>query len=236
MVAGALLSTTESMMTEMRALQETGIAGVVVTTPYYYRPTPAEASLHFRALAQRARIPLIVYNVPVRTGTALTVPQIEEIRSIGKYVSIKDSSLNFAHMQALIHALSQGKTFTVTDGSEENWVASALFGAHGATLGIANICPRWCAQAWSFVKEGQWQQANWVNRQILELRDAIFFNTSSVYGGLKEALHLLGFGGRTMSLPLIPLREDEHEEFAQRLRSFAIDRPVDVSAAAGSFS
>jgi 4-hydroxy-tetrahydrodipicolinate synthase len=216
--AGAMPSVTSAAVDEIKAYQEIGVDGIVVTTPYYFRPeTDATTLRHFEILNAASSVPLIVYNVPSRTGTSLTVEVIAKIAELSRFIGVKDSSGNLAHVQYLIQRLASRPEFSISDGSEDNWVFSVLAGAHGATLGIANVCAELCVRALKLVREGQLQQAIELNRRIVAIRDTVFCK-GSVYGGLKEALALLGFGGRTVALPALEADPNARAAIRQLLR------------------
>lgn len=220
-IAGAMQPATRAALEDLSALTQAGVDGVVATPPYFYVPENTATLLrHFQLLNDASSIPLVVYNVPARTNTMLSIDVIRELMKLPRLVGIKDSSLNFAHMQNLIALVRPHRDrFSVTDGAEENWVASILAGADGATLGIANVCPRWCVEGYELAAAGKLAEALAAKDRVLKVRDGVFFKSSSVYGGLKETLHQLGFCGRTVSPPMFELPENERAGIRDMLQS-----------------
>jgi 4-hydroxy-2-oxoglutarate aldolase len=198
-----------------------GFNAALVLTPFYYRSQmhrPDTQALFFRAVADRSKLPILLYNIPQITGYALPVDTIAALSHHPNIIGMKDSSGDLERQAEAIRAVKPG--FHVLTGSGGS-IAEALHnGASGAILAIANPLPYACVTIWEAHRSREHEAArDWQSRIVPASRVI-----ASKHGipGLKYAMDLNGYYGGPPRLPLIPISAEartEVEEAFNGLRS-----------------
>jgi 4-hydroxy-2-oxoglutarate aldolase len=182
---------------------EIGFHAALVLTPYYYPAQmrrPDTQALFFRAVADRSKLPVLLYNIPQVTGYDLPVDTIAALSQHPNIVGMKDSSGNVAKLAETVRAANPG--FQVLSGSGANFCAALQSGASGAILAIANSLPYACVTVWEAFRTREHEAArDWQSRiapawQLLAAKHGI--------AGLKYAMDLNGYYGGPPRLPLLP--------------------------------
>ena len=183
---------------------ELGYKCAMVRTPHYYKNLlnnlDAQA-LYFRAVADQAKIPLMIYNWPQTTAIDISVETVALLSEHPNIIAIKESSGNMEKLEALVKAVKPG--FQVLNGSAPNLAASLRAGAVGAVLAYAGAAPFSCLTIAEAVLKREYDAAeDWQNR----IREAALLVTVK-YGipGLKYAMDFNGYYGGPPRLPLIPV-------------------------------
>lgn len=181
-----------------------GYKCAMVRTPHYYKNllNNLEAqALYFRAVADQARIPLMIYNWPQSTGLDISVETVALLSEHPNIIAIKESSGNMDKLHALLKAVKPG--FQVLNGSAPNLAESLRAGAVGAVLAYASAAPFSCLTIAEAILKREYEAAeDWQNR----IREAALLVTVK-YGipGLKYAMDFNGYYGGPPRLPLIPI-------------------------------
>ena len=183
---------------------ERGYKCAMVRTPHYYKnllDNLEAQALFFRAVADQAKIPLMIYNWPQSTGIDISVDTVALLSEHPNIIAIKESSGSMDKLQALLKAVKPG--FQVLNGSAPNLAASLRAGAVGAVLAYASAAPFSCLTIAEAILKREYDAAeDWQNR----IREAALLVTVK-YGipGLKYAMDFNGFYGGPPRLPLIPV-------------------------------
>jgi len=184
-----------------RRAQAQGAHGALVVTPYYNKPTPEGIRAHFEAVAEAAPgLPLIVYNVPGRTGLNLTPQALARLWENPQVAAVKESSGNLAQIAEIARTLPEGKALLA--GDDNLAVASIAVGASGLVSVLGNVLPRETARLVKLALDGRRAEAVALHQQLLPLMDALFLESNPI--PLKAALELLGLCGPGLRLPLVP--------------------------------
>ena len=200
-VVGTGSNATRQAAARTKRAQELGAAGALVVTPYYNKPTPEGLVAHFAAVAEAAPdLPLIVYNVPGRTGLNLSPSTLTRLWNNRQVVAVKESSGNLAQIAEIARLLPAGKT--LLSGDDNLAVAAIAVGATGLISVLGNVLPRETSAMVAHARQGQGREALHLHQQLLPLMDALFLESNPI--PLKAALHLLGLCGETLRLPLVP--------------------------------
>lgn len=190
-IAGVGDSSTRRALARAVEAQEAGVDGLVAILPYYHGVnTMDEAKAHFEAIAKSSSVPVMLYNIPQRIGTSLTVDAIAELREVPQIVGIKDSSEDFGRFLAIIRM--ESAAFRVFQGSEIQGAASLLMGAHGCVPGMANLAPKLWVQLYEAARVGNIEQVRDLHRAAADLNRIYWFEGASPIGGLKAALEMIG--------------------------------------------
>jgi 4-hydroxy-2-oxoglutarate aldolase len=182
---------------------EIGFHAALVLTPFYYpnqMRRPDTQALFFRAVADRSKLPVLLYNIPQVTGYDLPVDTIAALSHHLNIVGMKDSSGNLAKLGDTVRAVKPG--FQVLSGSGVNFCDALQSGASGAILAVANPLPYACVTVWEAFRTREHEAArDWQSRiapawQLLAAKHGI--------AGLKYAMDLNGYYGGPPRLPLLP--------------------------------
>jgi 4-hydroxy-tetrahydrodipicolinate synthase len=194
--------------------QALGAAGALVVTPYYNKPTPEGLVAHYAAVAEAAPgFPLIAYNVPGRTGLNVTPAVLARLWENPQVVAVKESSGNLAQIAEIARMLPPGKS--LLSGDDNLAVASIAVGASGLVSVMGNVLPRETAATRAAARGGNSAEALRLHQQLLPLMDALFLESNPI--PLKAALQLLGLGGDTLRLPLVPASAATRTRVAEAL-------------------
>lgn len=197
-----------------RRAQELGAAGALVVTPYYNKPTPDGLVAHYAAIAEAAPgFPLIAYNVPGRTGLNVTPGVLARLWENPQVVAVKESSGNLAQIAEIARTLPPGKM--LLSGDDNLALASMAVGAAGLVSVLGNALPRETAALVAAARNGNHEEALRLHQQLLPLMDALFLESNPI--PLKAALQLLGLGGDTLRLPLVPASAATRTRVAEAL-------------------
>jgi 4-hydroxy-2-oxoglutarate aldolase len=196
---------------------EMGYDLALALTPFYYRnqmQRPETQTRYYRELADRSKIPLLLYNMPGVTGYDLPVAVISELSRHPNIIGIKDSSGNLDKLRQTIGAVDNG--FHVFSGSGVNFGEALEAGAAGAILAIANAVPQATVSVWETFRKGEHEQACGWRTRISPFARLI----ATKYGipGIKYAMDLNGFYGGAPRSPFAPPSESDRVEIAGTLQ------------------
>jgi dihydrodipicolinate synthase len=199
--------------------KQSGADGILVVTPYYNKPQPAGLEAHYRAVAEAAPgLPIIVYNVPGRTGLNLTPKDLSRLWSIPEVVAVKESSGNLAQIGEILRTIPEGKRlFSGDDGLALSAIA---LGADGLISVLGNILPTQTKALVDAGLSGRRDEAKALHARLLPVMDALFAESNPV--PLKAALSVAGYCSLAVRLPLAPASEATRARLAELLPSFGL--------------
>ena len=203
-IAGAGSNNTASAIANMQEAKKNGADAALIVLPYYNRPSQAGLIEHFKALTQACDLPIVVYNVPGRTVTNITVETLAEVAKLPNIVAIKDATGDLGRVSAQRAACGTG--FCQLSGNDETALAFNAMGGVGCISVSANVAPRLCADFQAATREGRWDDAIALQDKLYPLHIALFTDASP--GPVKYALSKVrsGFNG-DLRLPLVPPSE-----------------------------
>jgi 4-hydroxy-2-oxoglutarate aldolase len=189
----------------------------LVVTPFYFKAQMTAASLeaYFRQVAEEAKIPLLLYNVPKFTGLELPVETVAALAIHPNIAGLKDSSGNVASLGQILRMCPPD--FSVLQGSGSVLFPSLALGAKGAILALSDMAPEETVEIYKSFQKGEWEKAKDLQRRILEVNQKIVGS----YGvpGIKHALDLLGYFGGEPRSPLQPVSK----EIGESIRRLLVD-------------
>ena len=202
-VAGTGSNSTAHAVELTQLAQKLGADAALVVTPYYNRPTQEGLYLHYHAIAEATRLPILIYNIPGRSVVDMSVDTMARLAKISNIVGVKDATANIARVSQQRAAC--GTNFIQISGED----ATALgFNAHGGVGCIsvtANVAPRLCAEFQNACTKGDYASARELHDRLMPLHDVLFCETSPA--PVKYAASLTGHCEETCRLPLAPLSE-----------------------------
>ena len=203
-LAGAGSNSTAEAITLSRHAEDLGADGVLSISPYYNKPTQEGIYLHYKAIAESVGIPIVVYNVPGRTGSNITSDTMLRMAEIPGIDAVKEASGNMAQIQRIIAGRPKG--FEVLSGDDGLTIPMMSVGADGVISVAGNCCPGLMSRMVHYMESRLFDEALGINKMLLPLFSALFVESNPI--PIKFAMGRLGFGNGTPRLPLTPLSEN----------------------------
>lgn len=217
-IAGTGANSTREAIELTKAAKDLGADAALLVTPYYNKPTQEGLYQHYKAIAEAVELPLILYNVPGRTGVDLSNDTAVRLAEISNIVGIKDATGDVPRGKALIEALN-GK-MAVYSGDDETAWELMLLGADGNISVTANIAPKAMSEVCAVAVAKDEQQAKTLNNKIANLHNILFCESNPI--PVKWALHEMGLIDTGIRLPLTPLAEQYREPLRNALKDAGI--------------
>lgn len=211
--AGAGSITTSETVSLSRQLEVAGADALSIITPYFVPVNQSEIYEHFAAVAGSTDLPIVLYNIPARTGVMLEAGTVASLSQIPNIVGVKDSSGNFEHMLQLIQQTDND--FSVLAGTDAFILSVLMAGGSGAIAASANIAPETVVSIYNDWQAGQLTEAAKAQADIAVVRKLMQFGT--IPAGLKEVMNQLGIGVGSPRLPVQPVDEAARNAIAQAL-------------------
>lgn len=198
-IPGTGTNSTESTIAFTAAARDFGADAALIVTPYYNRPSQAGIVRHFEAIAAKVDIPIIVYNVPARTGIDLTLETIERLAGIPNIVGFKDATGDLSRPMAFAQRFDE--RFVWLSGHDATTFGFNTMGGSGTISVVSNVAPRLFAAMHDACRNGDQHAARIINERLRPLVAALDLETNPV--PVKHALHLMGWMAQDVRLPLV---------------------------------
>jgi 4-hydroxy-tetrahydrodipicolinate synthase len=186
-IAGCGSNDTAHAIALTRAAKETGADAALHVPPYYNRPNQDGIYAHFAAIAEAVDIPIVLYNVPSRTVTDISVETMARLANLANVVAVKDATGNLARASA--QRLACGEDFVQLSGNDDMALGFVAMGGKGCISVTANVAPRLCADFENACLSGRWEEALRLQDKLYPLHVALFSDASP--GPVKYALNKL---------------------------------------------
>jgi len=217
-VAGAGGNHTAKAVFWARDAADAGADGILSVSPMYNKPGPEGLFRHYSALSEATGLPILVYNVPGRTGSDLDVETILRLAEIPNIVGLKEASGNFGKIARLMTALPED--FVVLSGDDSTALALVAMGAKGLISVASNEIPREMTALVKAAREGDGDEARKLQKKWLPLMEMNFWESSPAPA--KCALAMMKKCGETLRLPLAPVREETRRRIEKMLAGFKL--------------
>jgi 4-hydroxy-2-oxoglutarate aldolase len=217
LIAGTGCQSTEATVRLTNLAAERGADAALIFTPHYYKAKMDNAALkkHYITIADRARIPILIYNVPQFTGISVPPGLVASLAEHPNIIGIKDSSGNIAQVGEMIAATPSPPSFHVLAGSAGHLLPALALGASGGILALANIAPKECCKIFEDFRRGRHAEAKDLQLKLLAANKAV--TAGFGVAGLKAALDMVGYYGGDPRPPLLPLGEEQRNELRKIL-------------------
>jgi 4-hydroxy-tetrahydrodipicolinate synthase len=214
--AGTGCVTTGETIALTREAQEMGVDAITLITPYFAAASQDGLYRHFSEVAEIAKVPLLLYNIPMRTGNALSVSLVAKLAQAKAIAGVKDSSGNFDTILQYIAAAPKG--FKVLSGTDSLILWTLLAGGSGAVSGMANIYPKEIASIYDLAKAGDIEGAQAAQAIIRPLRSLFPMGNPNTI--VKRALNIIGFNVGPARRPF----SDVPAELEKRMAEVIVDQ------------
>lgn len=218
-IAGTGTNCTDHVLAQTKAACEAGVDGVLVVTPYYNKATQKGLIAHFTAIADASTVPVILYNVPGRTGCNLLPRTAAELAKHPNIVGIKEASGSMAQMVQL-RALC-GDQLPIYSGEDALTVPMMSMGGAGAISVLSNVAPKEAVAMSDACLAGDFKTAAALQCRLLPLIDALFSEVNPIPA--KAAVAAMGFGQEFLRLPLTSMEDHNRENLYKEMRKLGIN-------------
>jgi 4-hydroxy-tetrahydrodipicolinate synthase len=209
-VAGTGANSTAEAIALTEFAKEAGAHSALSVVPYYNKPTQEGLYRHFRAIAEKVDLPLLLYNVPGRTVADLSNDTVLRLAEIPGIVGIKDATADLGRGSELVKRLAAARSdFAVYSGDDITGLPLMLMGGHGVISVTANVAPKLMAELCRAALAGDVATARARNDRLLGLHRTLFVEPNPI--PVKWALSQMGLIENELRLPMVPLSSRHHE-------------------------
>ncbi len=218
-VLGVGGNNTRAVVEKLKNDDFTGIDAILSVVPYYNKPSQEGIYQHYKAIAEATRLPIILYNVPGRTGVNMTAETTLRLaRDFDNVVAIKEASGNITQMDDIIK--NKPKNFDVISGDDGITFPLVTLGAIGVISVIGNAFPKEFSRMVRLALSGDYESALTIHHRFTELFELLFVDGNPA--GVKSMLNMMGYIENKLRLPLIPTRITTYEKIRGVLQQLNI--------------
>lgn len=217
-VAGTGSNSTAEAIELTRYAKQAGADGALLVLPYYNKPTQAGLIAHCRAVADAAELPLILYNIPGRTGINMLPETLTALADHPYIVGMKEATGNLEQMTQDI--VLCGDRLSFLSGDDTLTLPLLAVGGRGVISVVANIVPRDVADLTHAFLSGDWKRAREIHLKLFPLCQAMFYETNPI--PVKTAMATMGMIGGELRLPLCPMSEPNLNRLKAAMRAYGL--------------
>jgi 4-hydroxy-tetrahydrodipicolinate synthase len=206
-------------LADTKQAQELGADYALIITPYYVKPTQKGMEEYFLAIAEKTNIPIVIYNVPGRTGVNITSSTVVKLaRQCSQIAGIKEASGNLVQATEIVRDAPEG--FALLSGEDAMNYPIMAIGGRGCISVTANIIPKELSEHIHTCLKGDFINAAKQHQNLLKLHQAMFIETNPI--PVKEALHMMGMLQLEFRLPMCPLMDNNREILHNILKEYKL--------------
>jgi 4-hydroxy-tetrahydrodipicolinate synthase len=221
-LAGAGGNNTAHVIEMARSFQDLGADGILSVAPYYNKPTQEGLYQHYKALAAAVSLPIILYNIPGRTGVNIETPTVARLAEIENIVGVKEASGNISQMAAVLAAVPP--RFLVLSGDDAITIALMALGGKGVISVVANEIPAEMTRLTQFCLDGDFSAAREIHNKYFNLIEANFVETNP--GPAKAAMALMGLLEPVFRLPMVAPKPENLAKIRAALEAVGLIQKV----------
>ncbi len=216
-IAGTGSNDTAHAVELTKKAEEYGADGILSVTPYYNKTTQKGLVAHFTAIANAVKIPIILYNVPSRTGMSFGIDTLKELARVENIVAVKEASGNIGYMAKIA---AQVPELYIYSGNDDMIVPTLSLGGKGVISVVANILPRETHNICEYYFNGDTDKSRDLQLDMLELINNLFIEVNPT--PIKTAMNLMGFNAGNLRMPLVDMDEANKERLKKSMTDFGI--------------
>ncbi len=218
-IAGTGSNSTDEAITLTKHAKSAGADGALLITPYYNKPMQAGLIQHYSSIAKTSDIPLVLYNIPGRTGVNMTPDTVAQLSNIPSIVAIKEGSGSLQQVSAIIEQC--GENITVLAGDDPLTLPMMAIGAKGVITVTANVAPTDMASMVNLAIQGNYEEARRIHYKLVPLFSALFYETNPI--PVKAALASMGKIQHELRLPLTPISFENQDRLFNVLKACGLN-------------
>ncbi len=217
-IAGTGSNSTEEAVRLTREAEKSGADGALLISPYYNRPTQEGIYQHYKKVAASVGIPLIVYNIPGRTGSKIEPETLARLSEIENIAGVKEATGSVDQAIDVIRLC--GERLAVYSGEDSLTFSLMALGGKGVISTVANIVPKEMSELAEACLRGDWEKGRKLQLELVPLIRAVFIETNPI--PIKTALSLMGKCQTELRLPLTPMAESNLKRLKETMTRFAL--------------
>lgn len=217
-IAGAGSNNTAHAVWMSQECEKIGVDGLLHVTPYYNKTSQEGLYRHFRACAQATGLPVILYNVPSRTGVNILPETYRRLSEIDSIVGCKEASGNFSQIAGI--AALCGENLTIYTGNDDQITTALALGAQGVISVVGNLLPRETHDICQAYFDGNCEESKRLQLKYLELMQALFMDVNPI--PVKQAMRAMGYDVGECRLPLCDMDSVKTERLLQVLGDYGL--------------
>ena len=218
-IAGTGTNNTDHVLHNTKNACEVGADAILVVTPYYNKATQNGLYQHFWTIAEASTVPVILYNVPGRTGCNLLPKTVARLAEHERIVAIKEATGNMAQTVEILHLC--GDKIDVYSGEDALTVSMMAMGGKGTISVLSNVAPAQAVAMTDACKAGDFKTAARMQCDLLPLINALFSEVNPIPA--KAAVSAMGFGEENLRLPLTPMEDSTRAVLFEEMRKLGIE-------------
>ena len=217
-IAGSGSNSTETQLMKSKTYANMGVDALLCISPYYNKANEEGMYRHFATVADAVDKPIILYNVPGRTGCSITPAVVGRQSEHPNVIGIKEASGDIGYAVKIAKYLNDD--FVMFSGNDDITIPLMSLGAKGVISVWANIMPKECHDMVHHYLEGRYEEARKMQIQYLPIMNALFMEVNPI--PVKEAMNLMGMHAGGFRLPLYPMTDAHREQLAGTLKEFGL--------------
>jgi 4-hydroxy-tetrahydrodipicolinate synthase len=217
-IAGAGTNSTQSTLKLAANAERAGADACLIVTPYYNKPTQHGLYEHYKTVAGKTSLPVILYNVPGRTACDILPETVERLSKVKNIIGIKEATGKMDRLREIIQRCD--KSFEIYSGDDATGLELMLNGGHGVISVTANVAPEKMAEMCTAALAGDHSLAKKINAELDLLHHRLFLESNPI--PTKWALHTMGKIRSGIRLPLLPLDSKYHQEVKEAMQNAGV--------------
>ncbi len=217
-IAGTGCNNTKQALENSLSAEKLGVDGLLIVTPYYNKTSQSGLIKHYEYIADRVKTPIILYNVPSRTGVSIKPQTYLKLSKHENIVAVKEASGDISSLAETISLCKDN--LAVYSGNDDQTVPILSLGGIGVISVFSNICPKECHEMVQSYFDGDTEKSKEIQLKHLKLMNAMFCDVNPI--PVKEALNLMGFNTGRCRMPLDILSESNYEKLKEILKEYSL--------------
>lgn len=211
-IAGTGSNETAHAIKLSQAAEKMGVDGLLQVTPYYNKTTQKGLVRHFMEIANSVSVPIILYNVPSRTGMSISIDALKELAKIDNIVGIKEASGNISYTAQVA---AQVPDLYIYSGNDDMIIPIMSLGGKGVISVLANVLPEETHQMCRDYLDGNVEKARKAQLDLLDLANKLFIEVNPI--PVKTAVNMMGYNAGNLRLPLTDMEPQNKEKLKEAM-------------------
>ena len=217
-VVGGGTNSLQHTIRSMKMLEPYGVDAFLIVVPYYNKPTQEGQYQYFKAVAESTDKPIVLYNVPGRTGVNMTAETCLRLAQIPNVVAVKEASGNREQIETILAGAPEG--FQVLSGNDDDTLWMMQKGGAGIISVASNVAPALLAEFTTAIRNGEMEKAEELNAKLTPLFNNCFVESNPIPA--KAAMHAMGLIGNELRLPLVPAQQSTYDLMVETIRPLGL--------------
>ena len=217
-VVGGGTNSLQHTIRSMQMLEPYGVDAFLIVVPYYNKPTQEGQYQYFKAVAEATEKPIVLYNVPGRTGANMTAETCLRLAQIPNIVAVKEASGNREQIEAILAGAPEG--FQVLSGNDDDTLWMMKQGGAGIISVASNVAPGLLAEFTGAIRKGEIEKAEALNEKLTPLFTNCFVESNPIPA--KAAMNAMGLIENELRLPLVPSQQSTYDLMVETIKNLGL--------------